>query len=649
MMKPANKIKIFLLIACVLCALLFACENPWMAEILQEKTITFDSNGGSPVPSQKLFIGEPVKEPAAPSRQGFVFDGWYEDNGTFDKPYDFNFIPVSNMTLYAKWREETSDDSIIQSVNIQISGPATGYAQITEAPTGGTGYTCSSVTWDQSHGTFNGNTIYTATVTLTATGAYKFSDKLTAKINGYDAEKSNLTEKSITLSYTFARTGDRKVIGISIIQQPKLDYTYGDTLDLTNLKVSLTYDGNSTHEDVIFIGNTKNITASPSHGDSLYVNAHNGNPVEVTLGITVETDKLTVNKKNPEAEDFTISNLIQTIGNVTAVSINNKTGKSDGTITIYYSYGNLNSENLPTKAGSYPVTFDVGKSTDDNWDAATGLQAGTLVISDIFTNDTDLNNYLSKLPDNNADTPENIKIGINSEAELIKIANVLGNINKYVNLDLSGSSITSINDFAFKDCQNLVEIIIPNNVTSIKNYAFYNCTNLTSVNIPDNVTSIKDYAFYNCTSLTSVNIPDNVTSIGIDAFGFTSLTSVTIPNNVISIGERTFANCYSLTSVNIGERVESIGVDAFSECKNLTSIIIPSSVKSIGKQAFAGCNLTSVTFEGTINSSSFSVDNSFPSGLRAKFYAEDPVKGTPGTYTRSTTTGTDTDTWTYRP
>jgi hypothetical protein len=80
-----------------------ACENPWMSEILESKTVTFDSNGGSSVPSQKLFKGERVQKPEAPEKSDSKFIGWYKDNETFEEPYDFDFVPLKNMTLYAKW------------------------------------------------------------------------------------------------------------------------------------------------------------------------------------------------------------------------------------------------------------------------------------------------------------------------------------------------------------------------------------------------------------------------------------------------------------------------------------------------------------------------------------------------------------------
>ena len=125
------------------------------------------------------------------------------------------------------------------------------------------------------------------------------------------------------------------------------------------------------------------------------------------------------------------------------------------------------------------------------------------------------------------------------------------------------------------------------NVTSIGDWAFRDCTSLTSVDIPDTVTSIGNLAFFDCASLTSVTIPNSVTSIGNSAFsGCGSLTNVTIGNGVTSIGDEAFCYCSSLTSVDIPDSVTSIGRAAFSRCGSLNSVTIGNGVTSIGDSAF---------------------------------------------------------------
>jgi len=94
-----------LFLAILVFSFLCACEleNPWIKEIMQEKTVSFNTNGGSSVPSQTLYAGERVKRPANPYKANSVFQDWYKDNGTFLEPYDFSFVPKQDMTLYARW------------------------------------------------------------------------------------------------------------------------------------------------------------------------------------------------------------------------------------------------------------------------------------------------------------------------------------------------------------------------------------------------------------------------------------------------------------------------------------------------------------------------------------------------------------------
>ena len=72
-----------------------------------EYTITFDSKGGSAVQPIKASAGAAITAPAAPTKDGFVFAGWYEsaDGGVTlsDTAFSFSYMPARVFTLYAKW------------------------------------------------------------------------------------------------------------------------------------------------------------------------------------------------------------------------------------------------------------------------------------------------------------------------------------------------------------------------------------------------------------------------------------------------------------------------------------------------------------------------------------------------------------------
>lgn len=67
-------------------------------------TITFDSNGGSSINALAKTAGENITPPDEPTKTGFIFDGWYADNNTFNSRYTFTAMPEENITLYAKWK-----------------------------------------------------------------------------------------------------------------------------------------------------------------------------------------------------------------------------------------------------------------------------------------------------------------------------------------------------------------------------------------------------------------------------------------------------------------------------------------------------------------------------------------------------------------
>lgn len=82
------------------------------------------------------------------------------------------------------------------------------------------------------------------------------------------------------------------------------------------------------------------------------------------------------------------------------------------------------------------------------------------------------------------------------------------------------------------------------------------CPCITAINNFGNITSINNYAFYNCSNITNIIIPNGVTNIGESAFaGCLGLESITIPSSVISIGIRAFVACQNIANVSFGSTV----------------------------------------------------------------------------------------------
>ena len=81
-------------------------------------TVTFVPNGGSDVASQMVANGTAVTKPAAPTRKGYRFKGWYEEIGENEyKLFDFSTPIKDNITLYAQWEEVPVDTYVVTVEN----------------------------------------------------------------------------------------------------------------------------------------------------------------------------------------------------------------------------------------------------------------------------------------------------------------------------------------------------------------------------------------------------------------------------------------------------------------------------------------------------------------------------------------------------
>ena len=90
-----------IIIACILVIVVLLAidlQNPGF-------TITFDSRGGTDVPAQNQMYGELLDVPETPTREGYLFTGWYKDHACFEQ-WNVEIETIeTDTTLYAGWEK----------------------------------------------------------------------------------------------------------------------------------------------------------------------------------------------------------------------------------------------------------------------------------------------------------------------------------------------------------------------------------------------------------------------------------------------------------------------------------------------------------------------------------------------------------------
>ncbi len=199
-------------------------------------------------------------------------------------------------------------------------------------------------------------------------------------------------------------------------------------------------------------------------------------------------------------------------------------------------------------------------------------------------------------------------------------------------------TVTILEDYAFNDCKNLVNVtmgdnvvnkrnvgdgcyalfenavnlesvVLSNNYEEIHNDTFKGCVKLKNFNFPENLKYIGYSAFEGCASLTgTLEIPSTVTSTDDSVFKGTGYSEVIIPSSLTYIEPDMFADCVNLEKVTLADGVEDISSRVFSGCSKLKEINFPDSIDSIGGSAFYNCTSLeeAVVNNATVYGSAFS-------------------------------------------
>ena len=133
-------------------------------------TVSFDSDGGSAIASQRVEAGSVAAAPAGPTKTGYIFGGWYTDN-TYATAWDFAGTKIAKATtIYAKWNSHsytvTFDSqgatTAASPTSKTVASPATTVGTLPTAPVKSS--YASLGWWTSPNG---GGTQFTATTTVT--------------------------------------------------------------------------------------------------------------------------------------------------------------------------------------------------------------------------------------------------------------------------------------------------------------------------------------------------------------------------------------------------------------------------------------------------------------------------------------------------
>ena len=530
-------------------------ENPNMI------TVTFNSNGGSEVPTQSVEKGSNVLEPSTPTKEGYELVGWYL-NG--EKWFFEGYSVSSSITLTAEWKaveydiiyhncyDYTNDNPTKHTIESVIDlSPITNkyivfegwyFDSAFEEPvtqlTGKIGTVDLYAKWSTSSDVFDFNEQGDGTYEIVSMSRTIPHIVFPSNYNG---------EKVTSIDLTFSTYTEK----ISSIVVPE---------GIINAEFCIFYD-DSTPSEVVLPNSLKTLN------------------VEFLYG----------------AEPVDIENGVEYFGNW-AVGI-----EDSDTSRIIIREGTLGiAESFTTTVGDLV------------------LPSNLKVINAKFIQQLE-NVYVGSVKQwldfNFAHETKNpLFTGVNLYVD-----------NKLLTEVVIPNGVEKINKYAFYGCKSIKRVIISQDVLEIGEFAFGNCISLENIELPSDIETMPLNAFSGCSSLVSLQLPNGITEFDISQLvGCTSLKSITLSKSVnnfignnkdvmlteilVDTENQNFklldGHLYSKdgtifvryvqksneTSFEIEAGVVSIGESAFFENTYLQEIEIPSSVSTVEKYAFYGCS-----------------------------------------------------------
>lgn len=246
----------------------------WALSSSSTYTVTFNSNGGSTVKSAKVNEGGYVNCPTPPTRDGYIFLGWYLG----DSEYNFYTKVFDNITLTAKWEKvpentyvvtfDSNGGSAVKSQKV-VDGKAV------SIPTNPTRKGYNFVEWQLNGETYDFTTVVKGNITLKAVWEAKKEytvdfdtdgGNTIASVRVYENEKVAKPNNPTRDGYTFVKwqcNGEDYNFNTKVTKNITLVAIWKEVVKVESVTLSETEKELTIGEDF-----TLNVTINPSDAEN---------------------------------------------------------------------------------------------------------------------------------------------------------------------------------------------------------------------------------------------------------------------------------------------------------------------------------------------------------------------------------------------
>ena len=594
--------------------------------------IIFNTNGGSAVEDLTGAVGQTVSRPADPTKEGYVFGGWYMD-AECTSLYVFGTMQRGTLTLYAKW----SKDGNYNYVTYILNGVSTVIPVLRNSnaviPAQNDDVECSWYTDDEYTTEYNFNLSVNTDLKLYG---IKYSKGLAFSGDTVTSYSGNSSEIFVPEKYngqwisTIGASAFSANNSINYVNLPqtvvtiedaafyKCEYlvkinVFGRPDDATDDAQLISSVGKYAFADCVRMVSAIDLSGVTVLSESAFANC--GFLDEVELGNSMEEIGANAFINCTSLTSIKLPDSVQSIGDYAFAN------SAIATLTVPASLAHFGKgvvkgcDNLASVVGGntvYVVDSNKGTlSTSDTLHLYFTCEANQHVetyelpanyehiapyafYGNVTIKQLDVSNSVSPLDKGSLEGMKSL--------ETLKVRDLDSN-NGYLAYWFGASTAQSNGSSGLYVPNSLREVTFTNySATEVGDYAFYGCTGLSSINGINNITSVGEYA-YGYTAITSYNVASGVTNIDKTAFrGVRTLQEITVDSGNANYsaydgalydlsGDKLIYVPENKTNIAFAETASEICEGAmYRSC--ITNLTVPQSIVKIGFGAFE--NMTSL-------------------------------------------------------